>query len=171
MSSLCVCGWVGGGGVHTVLGQQDKLVKNVCCLGMWPTPASLPRSITSKASHSGFKFSEAEWWHTWFSTNNTLLSLRLGGVEKRHVKWEMGLGLITLTLGPQHSTHISGGHRRQAVGLESSCLVRLPRGGHFTAPRHMKCWLVFASSGEARDKWRGRQMSGERGEGGGQRAH
>lgn len=39
MSDLCVCG---GRRVHTVLGQQDKLVKNVCRLGMWPTPASLP---------------------------------------------------------------------------------------------------------------------------------
>lgn len=52
--------------------------------------------------------------------------------------------------------------RQREAGLESSCLVRLPQGGHFTAPGRMKCCLVFASSGEARDKWRGRQMSGGR---------
>lgn len=29
--------------------------------------------------------------------------------------------------------------RRQEVGLQSSCLVRLPQGGHVTKPGHMKC--------------------------------
>lgn len=64
---------------HMVLGQRDKPVKNVCCLGMWPTLAPLPLTITSKASHRGFKFSKPEWWHTCFSTHNTLLSLQLRG--------------------------------------------------------------------------------------------
>lgn len=88
---------------------------------------------------------------------------RCGSGEWKRGMWSGKRGWqITPPLRTLHSTHVSGGCRRQEVGLESSCLVRLPQGGHFTAPRHMKCWLVFASNGEARDKWRGRQMSGER---------
>lgn len=61
---------------------------------------------------------------------------------------ETGPGQITPTEGPLHSADVSGGCRRREVGLESSCLVRLPQGGHFTEPRHMKCWLVFAGRPE-----------------------
>lgn len=91
-----------------------------------------------------------------------------GGVEKRHVKWETELGQITPPLGPLHSGYVSGGrsNRRWAWRVRA-CLVRLPQGGSFTAPEHMKCWLVLASRGETRDKWRGKQMSGGRRGGGG----
>lgn len=37
------------------------------------------------------------------------------------------------TRTPAQRFYVSGGGRRQEVGLESSCLVRLPRGGHSTA--------------------------------------
>lgn len=96
-----------------------------------PPPQRLPRMASSSPSPSGVIHVS--------QPPTPCYRCSVGGVEKRHVKWETGLGQITPPLGPLHSAYVSGGCRRQEVGLESSCLVRFPQGGHFTAPGHMKC--------------------------------
>lgn len=82
--------------MHIVLGQRviqlRLFVASECRQPLPPFSFPLPHPTILNVAQNGVQFSKPEWWHACFTAPHTLLSLQLGGVEKRHMKWETGLG-------------------------------------------------------------------------------